>query len=215
MVIFGHFLSTFSNFWFKYRRFQDEFFRDWGSDWRQLVTSLNSQGFWVFSVKRAFSREKRGSVKSGGLFGCCSSVRVRKSTVFSSSGGLFCYNILGFSSQEGLFSWENKGFCEVRRTFWVLERGSQKYRFFEFRRTFLLQYSGVFQSRGPFLVGKQGVLWSQDFLGAVRALGFAKVLFFSGLFCYILGFSSQEGIFSWENKGFCEVQRTFWVLFER
>ena len=65
--------------------------------------------FWGFRVK-SFSRGKtRSSVKSGGLFGCCSSVRVRKSTVFSSSGGLFCYNILGFSSQEGLFSREKGG----------------------------------------------------------------------------------------------------------
>ena len=115
--------------------------------------------FWVFPVKRAFSRGKtRGSVKSGGLFGCCSSVRVRKSTVFSSSGGLFCSNILGFSNQEGLFSWENKGFCEVRRTFWVLFERFAKVPFFSSSGGLFWYNIWVFQSRGPFLVGKQGIL---------------------------------------------------------
>ena len=77
--------------------------------------------FWVFPVKRAFSRGKtRGSVKSQEDFlGVVRALGFAKVLFFSSSGGL-CYNFLGFSSQEGLFSWENKGFCEVRRTFWVL-----------------------------------------------------------------------------------------------
>ena len=71
--------------------------------------------FWVFPIKRAFSRGKtRGFVKSGGLFGCCSSVRVRKSTLFFEfRRNFFATSILGFFSQEGLFSWEKKGLCEV------------------------------------------------------------------------------------------------------
>ena len=75
--------------------------------------------FWVFPIKRAFSRGKtRGFVKSGGLFGCFSSGS-QKYPFFRVQEDFFG-TISGFSSQEGLFSWENKGFCEVRRTFWVL-----------------------------------------------------------------------------------------------
>ena len=68
-----------------------------------------------FPVKRAFSRGKtRDFVKSEGLFGCCSSVRVRKSTLFFEfRRNSFATSILGFFSQEGLFSWEKKGLCEV------------------------------------------------------------------------------------------------------
>ena len=68
-----------------------------------------------FPVKRAFSRGKtRDFVKSEGLFWCCSSVRVRKSTLFFEfRRNFFATSILGFFSQEGLFSWEKKGLCEV------------------------------------------------------------------------------------------------------